>query len=135
MASSNSSGATERAGSSRFDTQSEPQPKLRIWQSAVRISSYASFQTRKEAADFRENGSARKGASRKSSDIRTVEQGLSKWLDILEKDGTDGRDPITKDTLKHYEWRRDLILRYDWPKELHELGNARCCRISFVAYS
>jgi integrase len=82
---------------------------------------YATFETRKEALDFRENGSARKAASRRSSEIRTVAQGLQKWLDVCEKEGRDGRHPVTLFTLRHYQWRRDHILEYDWSKDLHEL--------------
>jgi integrase len=50
-----------------------------------------------------------------------VEQGLQKWLDVCEKEGRDGRHPVTRGTLEHYEWRRDHIIRYDWQKELQEL--------------
>src|SRR5207253_9851020 len=49
------------------------------------------------------------------------EQGLQKWLDVCEKEGRDGRHPVTLGTLKHYEWRRDHILRYVWNKDLSEL--------------
>lgn len=83
--------------------------------------SYATFNTRKEALAFRENGGAQKKTAARSAEIRTVSQGLQQWLDVCEKEGRHGRDPVTRDTLKHYEWRRDCILRYDWPKNLHEL--------------
>jgi len=82
---------------------------------------YATFATRKEALGFRENAAARKTSISTAPEIRTVAQGLQKWLDVCEKEGRDGRDPVTKYTLKHYEWRRDRILAYDWSKGLHEL--------------
>lgn len=82
---------------------------------------YKTFATRKEALAFRDNSGARAHAPAPSADIRTVAQGLQKWLDVCEKEGRDGRDPVTKYTLKHYEWRRDHILAYGWTKPLHEL--------------
>lgn len=81
--------------------------------------SYETFETRKEALAFRESGDMRKKG--RGAEIRTVAQGLQKWLDVCEKEGRNGRDPITKDTLKNYQWRRDCILKYDWQKPLHDL--------------
>jgi len=43
------------------------------------------------------------------SDIRSVADGLQKWLDVCEKEGRDGRDPVTAYTLKHYEAGLPLI--------------------------
>lgn len=82
---------------------------------------YKTFATRKEALAFRDNSRGRAHAPAQGSDIRTVADGLQKWLDVCEKEGRDGRDPVTKYTLKHYEWRRDHILAYGWTKPLHEL--------------
>ncbi len=83
--------------------------------------SYATFETRKEALAFREDALAKRRVSKTSSDIRTVAAGLQKWLDTCEAEGRDGRHPVTPATLKHYQWRRDHILRYDWQKELQDL--------------
>lgn len=80
--------------------------------------SYKTFETRKEALAFRES---EKPKNKSKHEIRTVEQGMQKWLDICEKEGRDGRDPVTAYTLKNYEWRRDHILSYRWDKELQEL--------------
>lgn len=85
--------------------------------------SFKTFATRKEALAFSENAHARPRPSQQSRDIRTVEQGLQKWLDVCEKEGRDGRDPVTQYTLKNYQWRRDHILAYGWTKSLHELGS------------
>lgn len=82
---------------------------------------YATFDTRRDALAFVENGGTRKQVSPASSEITTVAQGLQLWLDVCEKEGRNGRDPITRDTLKNYMWRRDCILRYGWMKGLHEL--------------
>jgi integrase len=82
---------------------------------------YATFETRKEALDFRDNSRALGSGPTKRGQIRTVAQGLKKWLDVCEHEGRNGRHKVTEGTLTHYEWRRDHILRYDWQKELQEL--------------
>lgn len=83
--------------------------------------SYATFETRKEAMAFRESGEMHKKGVTRAADVWTVERGLQKWLDVCEKEGRNGRDPVTKDTLKGYQWRRDCILKYGWAKALPEL--------------
>lgn len=85
---------------------------------------YATFDTRKEALAFRDGSKPVSNIGTPQSGIRTVRQGLQKWLDVCEKEGRDGRHPVTAATLKHYEWRRDHILRYDWQKELQDLTTA-----------
>jgi integrase len=82
---------------------------------------YKTFLTLKEAREFRENSAARLRNGPLSSEIRTVEQGIQKWLEVCEKEGRDGRDPVTAGTLQNYEYRADIILAYDWKKPLHEL--------------
>lgn len=82
---------------------------------------YKSFDTLKEARAFRENSKAREIAGPRSSEIRTVDQGVQKWLDICEKEGRNGREPVTRYTLDNYEYRAGIIKAYDWDKELHEL--------------
>lgn len=83
--------------------------------------SYKTFDTRKEALAFRENPKPAHRAGGLSNEIKTVAEGLQKWLDVCEKEGRDGRDPVTPYTLKNYEWRRDLIVSYGWSKELRDL--------------
>jgi integrase len=82
---------------------------------------FATFKTRKEVLDFRDNSKPSSTGPLRRSEIRTVAQGLQKWLDVCEKEGRDGRHPVTRGTLEHYEWRRDHILRYGWQKEVQEL--------------
>lgn len=84
--------------------------------------SYATFATRKEALEFRDGSAKTKPNASRASEIRTVEQALQKWLDICEKEGRDGRDPVTGYTLKNYQWRRDHIVSYGWSKPLAELS-------------
>jgi integrase len=82
---------------------------------------YATFKTRKEALAFRDDSRSRTVATSKSTEVRTVADGLQRWLDVCEKEGRDGRDPVTAATKKHYEWRAEHIKSYEWTKELHEL--------------
>ncbi|TCU21835.1 site-specific recombinase XerD [Rhizobium azibense] len=83
--------------------------------------SYATFDTLKEARAFREDSRARVAAP-KARDVRTVEEAVSKWLDVCEKEGRDGRDPVTAYTLKGYRHRAEIIKSYPWDKSLHELA-------------
>lgn len=81
---------------------------------------YATFNTLKEARAFREDGSARKrGAPDRS--VRTVVQAVDLWLDICEKEGTDGNEPVTDYTLKTYKYLAQFMKSYSWPKPLAEL--------------
>jgi len=83
---------------------------------------YKTFDSAKEARAFRENGGARSAIAPKSADIRSVAQGVQKWLDVREKEGRNGREPVTKYTLANYEYRAESIKRYGWERELHELS-------------
>lgn len=83
--------------------------------------SYKTFLTRKDALAFRENARSRSAPSPLNREFRTVEDGLQKWLDVCEKEGRNGSDPVTEYTLKNYKWRRDHILTYGWTKPLIEL--------------
>src|SRR5580658_927993 len=84
---------------------------------------YETFATMKEAREFRESGETKTGGSARSAsgDIVTVADGLDKWLEVCEKEGRDGRDPVTAFTLKGYKYRAHVIRSYPWPKTLHEL--------------
>lgn len=82
---------------------------------------YRTFATLKEAREFRENSSGRSTNGPLSKEIRTVEQGLQKWLDVCAKEGRNGRDPVTAGTIQNYEYRAGVIRAYDWQKPLHEL--------------
>jgi hypothetical protein len=57
---------------------------------------FKTFSTLKEAREFRESGQTKKtGASRSGGSIATVADGIEKWLEVCEKEGRDGRDPVT----------------------------------------
>lgn len=53
--------------------------------------------------------------------MRTVPQGVQKWLDICEKEGRNGREPVTRYTMVNYAYRAQIINAYAWNKDLHEL--------------
>lgn len=83
---------------------------------------YKTFLTLKEAREFRESGETKKtGAARSGGGIVTVGDGIEKWLEVCEKEGRDGRDPVTDFTLKGYQYRARIIKSYPWEKTLQEL--------------
>ena len=83
--------------------------------------SYATFETAKEARAFREDSRARASATPLQSEVDTVADAVQKWLDICEKEGRDGRDPVTAYTMVGYRHRADIINQYDWRKSIHAL--------------
>lgn len=82
---------------------------------------FASFATRKDAVAFVESGKARSAQAAPRSEIQTVREATSAWLRICEKEGLNGREPVTSYTCKNYEYRASFIVEYDWPKPLQEL--------------
>ena len=83
---------------------------------------YKTFLTLKEAREFRESGETKKaGSTRSGGGIVTVADGIEKWLEVCEKEGRDGRDPVTDFTLKGYKYRAQIIKSYSWEKSLQEL--------------
>lgn len=82
---------------------------------------YATFDTMKEARAFLESGKIQESASEQQSDITSMNQAADLWLRICEKEGLNGREPITNYTLKNYEYRAEFIKSYDWKKPLREL--------------
>ncbi|MEW8046218.1 MAG: site-specific integrase [Candidatus Thiodiazotropha sp.] len=83
---------------------------------------FKSFDTRKAAREFTQNlGSL---PERVSSEITTVPQAVSLWLDICEKIGRDGREKVEPETLKEYRHRGRIMEEYAWPKELQALEPA-----------
>jgi len=78
---------------------------------------YKTFLTLKEAREFRESGETKKtGPVRSGGGIVTVTDGIEKWLEVCEKEGRDGRDPVTDFTLKGYKYRAKVVKSYPWKK-------------------
>ena len=73
---------------------------------------YTTFSTLKEARDYVERGKARQGNGVIKSSIRTVPQAIEKWLEICEKEGTDGNDPVTAFTLSNYKYFSRFMRAY-----------------------
>ena len=82
---------------------------------------FATFATLKEARAFVESGNAREAAQSPQSDICTVRQAADLWLRICEKEGLNGREPVTSYTYKNYEYRARFITQYDWKKDIRDL--------------
>ena len=81
---------------------------------------FSTFSTLKEARAYRDNLSSQPIGPVDPS-IGTVNQAIQKWLEICEKEGRDGRDPVTSYTVKSYEYRAAIMCEYPWTKELTEL--------------
>jgi len=74
----------------------------------------------KAAREFVESGKARSSSIVTPSNL-SVADGVQTWLDVCEKEGRGGREPVTKYTLKTYRYRAEIIKQYDWPKPLAQL--------------
>jgi integrase len=81
---------------------------------------YATFETMKEARAFREDAAARIVTSNRRKSC-TVAEAVAEWLDICEKEGLNGREPVTDYTLENYTYRAGFITAYDWDKTIAEL--------------
>jgi integrase len=82
---------------------------------------YATFDTLKEARQFRESGEIIRAGRPAPAETRTVSEATDLWLRACEKEGLNGREPVTRYTLKNYEYRAEIIKAYAWPKELSHL--------------
>jgi integrase len=83
---------------------------------------YTSFDTMKEARAFLENlGSM---PHRPKAGVITVSEAVTRWLDICEKIGRDGREKVEPETLKEYQRRARVIDEYAWPKALPALEHS-----------
>lgn len=82
---------------------------------------YKTFDTLKEARAFLESGDAFKAGATPNRHL-SVEEGVRTWIDVCEKEGRGGRDPVTPYTLKTYRYRAGIINDYEWAKPLSELS-------------
>jgi integrase len=79
--------------------------------------SYKSFETRKEALAFRD--SAKPKIEKRAS--LTIPEAIQLWLDVCEKEGRDGRPPVTRATHSFYVYIANIMRSYDWPVDLRSL--------------
>lgn len=79
---------------------------------------YATFDTLKEARAFTENLGTLQDMPEKR--LR-VSEAVTKWLEICEKIGRDGREAVEFTTLVEYQRRAKVMKVYAWNKYIHEL--------------
>jgi len=84
---------------------------------------FSSFNTLKEARAFLESGKAHEAKNRYGNAICTVDQAIDKWLQACEKEGLNGRDPVTQYTLKNYIYFASIMKKYDWKTPLGSLAS------------
>lgn len=82
---------------------------------------YKTFATAKEARAFLESGRIHAAEGKFDRSIKTVPQAIDRWLQICEKEGTDGNEPVTSFTLKHYKYFSEFMKSYSWEKPLCDL--------------
>lgn len=82
---------------------------------------YKTFRTMKEARAFRDKHVVTPASAPLDTSIRTLTQAIDRWLDICEKEGRDGRDPVTAYTLATYRRRAEIMKSYPWQKTLADL--------------
>lgn len=83
---------------------------------------YATFNTLKEARAFVESGKAQSAGQAAKSTIRTVRQAADLWLNICEKTGRNGREPVEPTTLMEYRRRCKVMQEFQWDIDLQEIG-------------
>jgi integrase len=75
----------------------------------------------KEAKAFVESGKARGQQSLRHSNVRTVPEAIQLWLDICEKEGRNGQEPVSPSTLENYRWRARTMADFQWDRDLTQL--------------
>lgn len=81
---------------------------------------YKTFNTAKEARAFREDAAARLVRSARHAES-TVAEAVESWLKVCEKEGRDGRAPVSSSTHKQYRYIADIIKAYAWEKDVAAL--------------
>lgn len=82
---------------------------------------YATFDTMKEARAFVESGKTSQSSQSIYGERYTVAEAADRWLKICEKEGLNGREPVSKYTYQNYEYRAEFIKSYDWPGRVQEI--------------
>lgn len=84
--------------------------------------SYATFTTAKEARTFVESGAiVQRDRTPEIEGPRTVMDATDLWLRVCEKEGLNGREPVTAYTLENYFYRAGFIKDYAWRRGLRQL--------------
>ncbi|KZX95407.1 MULTISPECIES: tyrosine-type recombinase/integrase [unclassified Sulfitobacter] len=82
---------------------------------------YKTFHSLKAARAFLESGKTQAATETTHPEIDTVAKAADWWLRICEKEGLNGREPVTYYTLKNYSYRARFIEDYDWKKGLRQI--------------
>ena len=82
---------------------------------------YKTFHTMKAARAFLESGEAHTASVSMHPEVNTVAKATDWWLRICEKEGLNGREPVTLCTLQNYDYYASFIVEYDWSKPLQAL--------------
>lgn len=72
----------------------------------------------REAREFVESLGSMKSPTGK---VCTVDEAVELWLKVCEKEGLNGREPVSRYTHKNYRYRANIITSYPWDKLLYEL--------------
>lgn len=75
----------------------------------------------KAARAFLESGEAHTASVSMHPEVNTVAKATDWWLRICEKEGLNGREPVTLCTLQNYDYYASFIVEYDWSKPLQAL--------------
>lgn len=82
---------------------------------------YATFSTRKEAVAFISSGKTQEQQQASTESTRSVPDAIDEWLDICEKEGRDGRAPVSSATHSYYRYIASIMKEYSWSKPIGEL--------------
>lgn len=82
---------------------------------------YKTFDTAKEARAFREDAAARAANGTQRGDHCSVAGAIDAWLRVCEKEGRDGRAPVSAATLKYYRYVAGIMKAYRWEKPVTSL--------------
>lgn len=83
--------------------------------------SYKNFGTRKEAIAFREDAATRAASASARGDSLSVAEAIDTWLAVCEKEGRDGRAPVSTATLNYYRYIAGIMKAYPWRKTVAAL--------------
>ncbi len=82
---------------------------------------YRTFFRAKDANQFKARMELEEQAGLGALPKLTVPDAVEKWLDICEKEGTDGNDPVSPYTLENYHYYARFMTGYAWPCSIAEL--------------
>lgn len=82
---------------------------------------YKTFETAKEARAFREDARSRSEHHAEREDRVSVAEAIDRWLGVCEKEGRDGRAPVSAATLKYYRYISGIMKAYPWTRPVAAL--------------